>query len=124
MSQPRPARGDGSGRGLVAEILDVPYSLITGASSGIGGASGFELTSEFSHVTTIGRDPARHDEVLGRPRKQSTDASLVECDLTSRDAAVRVRTETTSRGIDALIADAGVAGSRGIIRDGFKLHSA
>lgn len=104
----------------------MPHLLITGASSGIGRASVLELASEFSHVTIIGRDPARHDELLGRLRDQGANAALVECDFTSldevSDAAAQVRDRPASPSVDVLIANAGVAGARGITRDGFEVH--
>ena len=99
------------------------HLLITGASAGIGHAAALEMASTFSHITIIGRDPARHDGLLSRLRNEGADARLVECDLTSLDAvaeaAARVREGWT---IDVLIANAGVAGARGTTQDGFEVH--
>jgi retinol dehydrogenase 12 len=99
--------------------------LITGASAGIGRASVLELATRFSHITIIGRDPARHDDLLSRLRAQGARASLVESDLTSlgevAEAAARVRDDPVGATIDVIIANAGVAGARGRTRDGFEL---
>ena len=91
--------------------------MITGASRGIGRATVVALAPSFDRITLVGRSRQRHAPVLG----QVPHASHVECDLSSL-ASVANAVTAIDGDADVVIANAGVAGVRGVTADGFEIH--
>lgn len=79
------------------------------------------LGAHFPKMTLVGRDPDRHRSVLEDLTRQGIEARLVECDLQSLDSVARAVSEVEGS-LDVIVANAGVAGRRGVTDDGFELH--
>jgi NAD(P)-dependent dehydrogenase (short-subunit alcohol dehydrogenase family) len=93
------------------------HLVITGASTGIGRATVEALQPRCSRITLVGRSPERHREVL----TAVPGAEFVAADLRSLRSVASAGAAVHGK-IDVLIANAGVAGQRGITDDGFELH--
>lgn len=93
--------------------------VITGASRGIGRAIALRLAPSFDRITIVGRSRERHEPVL----RQIRHASLVECDLSSLGEVANAADAIEGR-VDLVVANAAVAGIRGISADGFEIHFA
>jgi NAD(P)-dependent dehydrogenase (short-subunit alcohol dehydrogenase family) len=95
--------------------------VITGASSGIGRATVEALAADFGRITLVGRDTVRHHPVLSVLLDRGVDARLVEADLGALQT-VAAAASVIEGPCDVVIANAGVAGGRGITVDGFEMH--
>ena len=99
--------------------------LITGANTGIGRATALELARAGARLVIAGRSAERTQEAIdGIIAETGNDAiQLLPLDLGSL-ASVRACAEafvTLDLPLDVLIANAGLAGSRGMTEDGFEL---
>jgi retinol dehydrogenase 12 len=101
--------------------VSVSHLVITGASTGIGRATVAGLAGEFARITLIGRSAERHGRVLDDLRSLGRDPRHIECDLSSL-RSVSQAAATVEGSVEVLIANAGVAGQRGVTEDGFELH--
>lgn len=97
------------------------HLAITGASSGIGRHTVLALADGFERITLIGRSVPRHEAVVDELRALGHDPHLLECDLTSLGEVGRVAAAIDSP-LSVVVANAGVAGGRGVTQDGFELH--
>lgn len=101
-------------------------ALVTGANSGIGRVTARELALQGYHVFLACRNQARTQPVLeeiARLSDGSAKAEFIELDLGDL-ASVRRCAETflrTGLGLHLLIANAGLAGQRGLTPSGFEL---
>lgn len=95
----------------------MPHLAITGASVGIGRATVDALADHFDRITLIGRSAQRHREALA----SIPHASLVECELSSLESTRRAAASIEGS-VDVFIANAGIAGHRGVTSDGFEIH--
>lgn len=99
--------------------------LITGANSGLGRASAGALAARGWTVILAARSEERTRPVLEELRRQYPAAALdfLQVDLASlasiRDAASQVL--ASGRQLDVLMNNAGVAGTRGLTKDGFEI---
>lgn len=91
--------------------------LITGATTGIGAATGAELARRGARVTVLGRSPSR---LQALPFAEAT--HVVDLADLSSVRSVIARIQGTP--IDVLINNAGVAGVTGLTADGFEMHFA
>lgn len=89
--------------------------VITGATTGIGEATGAELARRGALVTVLGRDPSRLRAVQFSDERYVMDLA----DLSTVRAAAHQMGDTA---IDVLINNAGVAGVSGVTKDGFEMH--
>lgn len=94
--------------------------MITGASTGIGRATAGGLAKDFERVTLVGRNPDRHAPVIDELARAGTHVEFVECEMASLESVAGAASFIGP--VDVLIANAGVAGRRGITEDGFELH--
>lgn len=97
------------------------HLVITGASTGIGRAVAVGLADRFDRVTVVGRDPIRHQATLAAVAARGAEPRLVEADLGSLRSVAQAASQI-AEGVDVLVANAGVAGSRGTTEDGFERH--
>jgi retinol dehydrogenase 12 len=97
------------------------HLVITGASTGIGRSTVMGLAENFDRLTLVGRSAERHGPVLDDLRSRGHDPAHVECDLGSLRSVAHAATSIEGA-VDVLIANAGVAGQRGVTEDGFELH--
>ncbi len=99
------------------------FIVITGANTGIGRATASKLAQRGSTVVLACRSEERTRPVLDAIAASGGDAVFVPLDLGSF-ASVRAGAaliDAMDRPIDVLINNAGVAGQRGLTRDGFEL---
>jgi len=99
--------------------------LVTGASSGIGGAVVEALAARGGNVVLASRSEERTRLVLDaiRRRNRAIDAQFLSLDVSDLASVRRAAAEFLAAGhsLDVLINNAGVAGTRGLSRDGFDL---
>jgi retinol dehydrogenase 12 len=97
--------------------------LITGANTGIGRASAVALARRGAKLYLAGRSEARHSEVLAEIRAARGDAMYLPLDLAdfSSIRACAARFMALDQPLHVLLNNAGLAGSRGLTRDGFEL---
>jgi NAD(P)-dependent dehydrogenase (short-subunit alcohol dehydrogenase family) len=101
--------------------------FITGANTGIGRASANELARRGARVWLACRSREKTEPVLAEIRAatgREDAAAFVACDLGSL-ASVRTAAETflaSGEKLHVLLNNAGVAGQRGLTKDGFELH--
>lgn len=100
-------------------------ALITGAGSGIGRITGIALANQGYRVILAGRNPARLQPVVEEIRAQhgADAAALLQIDLADL-ASVRSAADkllAMNEPLHLLINNAGVAGPRGMTRDGFEM---
>lgn len=107
--------------GAAPTFVSVSHLVVTGASTGIGRATVVDLAGEFARITLVGRSADRHGPVLDDLRSLGRDPCHIECDLGSL-RSVSQAAEAVEGSVEVLIANAGVAGQRGITEDGFELH--
>jgi retinol dehydrogenase 12 len=98
--------------------------LITGASTGIGQATAVALAERGARLFLAGRSEERHRQVLARVRAVAGAAVAtylpLELDDLGSVRACAVRFLELGQPLHVLINNAGVAGSRGLTRDGFE----
>jgi short-subunit dehydrogenase len=87
-------------------------AVVTGASSGIGWATGWALAGAGSRVVLAARRTDRLDELAGQIRSRGGEALGVRCDVTSVEdlEALRDRTLETFGRCDVLVNIAGIPG--------------
>jgi NAD(P)-dependent dehydrogenase (short-subunit alcohol dehydrogenase family) len=99
-------------------------AVVTGASSGIGRETAFELAMRDFHVVAAGRSRDRTAPVVDSIIAQGGSAELALVDLSSlaqtRDAAGALL--ASGRRIDVLVNNAGVGLAKGVTEDGFEIH--
>ncbi len=88
--------------------------IITGASSGIGGAAAVELAKRGGTVVLVGRDRARLGAVAERCEREGASAVPIAVDLASLDDVRRLAAELLARDepIEVLAANAGIYPNR------------
>lgn len=97
--------------------------IITGANTGIGAACAVQLAEPGVHLVLACRSQEKAGPVLAAVRARGATADACVLDLSdlaqaaSAGEALAARHET----IDLLVNNAGIAGQRGITRDGFEL---
>ena len=99
------------------------FVVITGANTGIGRATAESLAQRGCTVVLAGRSAERTQPVLDAIRSAGGEALFVELNL-GELASVRAgaaRICDLGRPIDILINNAGLAGQRGLTKDGFEL---
>jgi retinol dehydrogenase-12 len=101
-------------------------AIVTGANTGIGRATAFELARMGARVFVACRDPSKGVEAAQEIRDRSGNAGVesIELDLASFGSVRRFAAAFLERGLPLhlLINNAGVAGQRGETADGFELH--
>src|SRR5690349_2602583 len=97
--------------------------LITGASTGIGRATAIALARRGAALYLAGRSEERHADVLGVCRSAGASVTYLPLELDSL-VSVRACAErflALDVPLHVLINNAGLAGSRGLTREGFEL---
>lgn len=98
--------------------------LVTGANTGLGRTTATELARRGGRVVVAARSEEKTRPVLDELRSAGGDVAFLPLDLADlasvRDAARRTLDE--GRPLDVLINNAGVAGQRGLTKQGFELH--
>lgn len=98
--------------------------LITGANTGIGRVTAIELAKRGASLVLAGRSEERTRPVVEEIRRGGGTADFIPLDLGSL-ASVRACAEeyvASGRPLHLLIANAGIAGFRGVTEDGFEIH--
>lgn len=97
--------------------------LITGASAGIGKACALELAKPGVHLTLACRSREKTEPVLAELRARGATAAFLGLDLGDLQRASEAGRSFAAQhaSLDVLIANAGVAGVRGITKDGYEL---
>lgn len=98
--------------------------IITGASSGIGRATALRMADLGYHVVAAGRSEARTLPVVDEIVSSGGSSEFLDVDLASLESCARAG-ETfvdSGRGLEVLIANAGVGGVSGLTDDGFEIH--
>lgn len=97
--------------------------LVTGANTGIGAAAAEALAAPGVRLVLACRSRAKTEPVLARLRAKGAEASFLEldlADLAAADAAGRAFARAHDT-LDVLVNNAGLAGQRGLTKDGFEL---
>jgi NAD(P)-dependent dehydrogenase (short-subunit alcohol dehydrogenase family) len=99
--------------------------IVTGASTGIGKVTAKELARAGAHVILACRSKSKTDAVIDEIKRETGNASVEYVPLDLADlASVRTCAEAIlarNIPIHGLINNAGLAGARGLTRDGFEL---
>jgi NAD(P)-dependent dehydrogenase (short-subunit alcohol dehydrogenase family) len=84
-------------------------AVVTGASQGIGRATGIRLARDFSALVLVARNRANLEQTAGAVKAAGAEALVVDADLSQRDAAQTVVDQTLGAfgRIDALVNIAG-----------------
>lgn len=93
--------------------------LVTGANSGIGREAAIHLARHGAHVIIAGRSRDKTQPVLDQLGDK---AEFVELDLGDLASVRRCAEALKGRTIDVLINNAGLAGHRGMTKDGFEIQ--
>ena len=97
--------------------------LITGANTGIGAACALALARPGTRLVLACRSEEKTAPVLERARAAGAEAEFLKldlADLAQADGAARAFAARNER-LDVLIDNAGLAGRRGVTRDGYEL---
>lgn len=109
----------------ISTDLTAKSFLVTGANSGIGKVTALELARAGGRVILAGRSQPKTEAVIAEIAQQVPGAKLEFVALDLGDlASVRAAAEAIlarDQAIDVLINNAGLAGSRGLTKDGFEL---
>eukprot|EP00441_Pelagodinium_beii_P005836 CAMPEP_0197681770 /NCGR_PEP_ID=MMETSP1338-20131121/95440_1 /TAXON_ID=43686 ORGANISM="Pelagodinium beii, Strain RCC1491" /NCGR_SAMPLE_ID=MMETSP1338 /ASSEMBLY_ACC=CAM_ASM_000754 /LENGTH=342 /DNA_ID=CAMNT_0043263151 /DNA_START=1 /DNA_END=1029 /DNA_ORIENTATION=- len=113
-----------SGTGKVAELVDGPTVVITGASQGVGRAASQRFAKEGYNVVLAARSQSNLQKAadLSRVALQSgREVLAVECDITSEDSVGKLRdvVKARFRDVRVLVCNAGVC-----MTGNFLAHSA
>jgi NAD(P)-dependent dehydrogenase (short-subunit alcohol dehydrogenase family) len=103
--------------------LEAKTILITGATSGVGLVSARECAARGAHVVLAVRSPAKAQPVVDEITRGGGACSLLEVDVSDL-SSVRAAADkylATGRALDVLMNNAGMAGQRGLSKDGFEL---
>ena len=97
--------------------------IITGANTGIGAACALQLAAKDTHLLLACRSEEKAAPVLEAVRSAGAKATFVALDLSdlAQVAGAARCIADTERHIDVLVNNAGIAGMRGLTRDGFEL---
>ena len=94
----------------MSDKLSGCVALVTGASSGIGQATAFELASHGARVAVVARRKERLDELVARIEAAGGTATAIVADITDEAAAQQVVAQTVELDgrLDILVNNAGV----------------
>ncbi|MBK8259520.1 MAG: SDR family oxidoreductase [Polyangiaceae bacterium] len=97
--------------------------LVTGANTGIGRVTAVTLAKRGATLTLAGRSLSRTEPVLEEIRSAGGKASFLELDLGDLTAVARSAKTFLNSGVPlhVLVNNAGIAGQRGLTKDGFEL---
>jgi NAD(P)-dependent dehydrogenase (short-subunit alcohol dehydrogenase family) len=97
--------------------------IVTGANTGIGAACALQLAGPETHLLLACRSEDKAKPVVEAVEAAGAKATFVELDLSDLAQVARAarRVAETEPNIDLLVNNAGVAGMRGLTRDGFEL---
>jgi retinol dehydrogenase 12 len=97
--------------------------VITGANTGIGAACAVQLAASDTHLVLACRSAQKAAPVLDAVRAAGARATFVALDLSdlAQSVAVAAALAREHSTIDVLVNNAGIAGQRGVTRDGFEL---
>lgn len=106
--------------------LNGKVALITGANSGIGAVTAKELALQGYHVFLACRDRNKANQVIqdiDAESKGQAKAEFIELDLADLNSVRQCATQFLSRNLplNVLIANAGLAGQKGLTKSGFEL---
>lgn len=100
--------------------------IITGANSGIGYVTALELAKSDAEIIFAGRSEERNAAAIQEVKAATGNKNLhfMSLDLNSLESVSDFASEwaKTGKSIDILINNAGLAGQRGITKDGFEIH--
>jgi NAD(P)-dependent dehydrogenase (short-subunit alcohol dehydrogenase family) len=98
--------------------------VLTGANAGIGRAAAEALARQGARLVLAGRSRPRTAPVLAAIRAGGGRAEFVELDLGDLASVRRAAGEVLALAdrIDVLVNNAGLAGARGLTKDGFEVH--
>jgi retinol dehydrogenase-12 len=107
---------------MVPASLEGRNILITGASTGIGRATAVLLAKRGATLYLAGRSEERHRAVLEDVRELGAVATYLPLDLGDLESVRQCAARFLALGaaLHVLINNAGLAGSRGLTRDGFE----
>lgn len=97
--------------------------LVTGANTGIGRVTALELARRGGTMTLAGRSEERTRPVLDEIAAAGGSASFLELDLGDLASVARAAKTFLDRGapLDVLVNNAGIAGPRGLTKDGYEI---
>jgi NAD(P)-dependent dehydrogenase (short-subunit alcohol dehydrogenase family) len=97
--------------------------VITGSNTGIGRAAALQLAAPGKHLILANRSRDKTEPVLAQLRAKGAEATFLPLDLGDLRAATRAGEALRDEfhAVDAIINNAGLAGTRGLTRDGFEL---
>jgi NAD(P)-dependent dehydrogenase (short-subunit alcohol dehydrogenase family) len=103
--------------------LDGRSFLVTGANTGIGRVTAIELARRGGTVTLAGRSEERTRPVLDEIAAAGGKASFLPLDLGDLASTARAAKAFLDSGarLDVLVNNAGIAGPRGLTKDGFEV---
>jgi NAD(P)-dependent dehydrogenase (short-subunit alcohol dehydrogenase family) len=93
--------------------IEGKVAVITGASSGIGGAAAGKFAKEKAVVVAVARTEAALKEIESKMKEHSPQSSYIVADVTEENAASRIIEQSVELhgGIDILVNAAGIIGS-------------
>ncbi len=104
--------------------LDGKTCLITGGNTGIGRVTALALARKGARIHLAGRSEERTRPVIDEIRAAGGRADFLALDLGSLDSVRACAAEFLATGepLHLLVANAGLAGFRGLTADGFEIH--
>jgi NAD(P)-dependent dehydrogenase (short-subunit alcohol dehydrogenase family) len=99
-------------------------SVITGATSGIGRATAFELSHRGHHIVVAGRSRDRGASLVSEIEDSGGSSEFLHLDLGSLDSVRQAAEDFINRDrlIDTMVNNAGVGRAKGLTADGFEKH--
>jgi retinol dehydrogenase 12 len=107
----------------MARDLEAKTILVTGATSGVGLVSAKEFAARGARVVLAVRSPAKAQPIVDEITRGGGACSVIELDVSDL-ASVRAGADkflSTEKSLDVLMNNAGMAGQRGLSKDGFEL---